>query len=136
MEDRLLDYIALGVLIFVVLTIIYGGMYIHDIPYQMAKKRNHPHKDAIHTACWVSLFLLHVIWPFLWIWASLYKPDVGWNLNNTPTPSDSNSDEQEVEKEEISSDEEIESDINLKDEIQLLEQRISILEDRLKKEEE
>jgi hypothetical protein len=35
------------------------------------QKRNHPHADAIHTAGWVSLFTLHVIWPFLWIWATL-----------------------------------------------------------------
>jgi hypothetical protein len=25
----------------------------------MAKKRNHPHADAIHTAGWMSLFTLH-----------------------------------------------------------------------------
>lgn len=80
MGDRTLDYIALGVLFFVLITIIYGVIYIHDIPYEMAKKRNHPHQDAIHTAGWVSLFLMHTIWPFLWIWATLYKPEVGWGL--------------------------------------------------------
>lgn len=47
MGERTLDYIALGVLIFVVLTLIYGVIYIHDIPYEIAKKRNHPHRDAI-----------------------------------------------------------------------------------------
>lgn len=78
MGDRTLDYIALGVLCFVILTIIYGIIYIHDIPYEIAKKRHHPHQDAIHTAGWVSLFLMHTIWPFLWIWASLYKPEKGW----------------------------------------------------------
>lgn len=77
MEDRVLDYISLGMLIFVAITIIYGVIYIHDIPYEMAKKKNHPHKDAIHTAGWVSLFLMHTIWPFLWIWAALYKPEDG-----------------------------------------------------------
>ena len=96
MEERLLDYVALGLLIFVVLTIIYGGMFIHDIPYQMAKKRNHPHKEAIHTACWVSLFLLHIIWPFLWIWASLYKPDVGWNMKSSKNKEDQEKLEAEI----------------------------------------
>ena len=62
-----LNYFALGVLIFVFLVIFYGIIAIHDIPYLIAKKRNHPHADAIHTAGWVSLFTLHVIWPFLWI---------------------------------------------------------------------
>ena len=80
MGERTLDYIALGVLFFVILTIIYGIIYIHDIPYEIAKKRKHPHQDAIHTAGWVSLFLMHTIWPFLWIWATLYKPERGWGL--------------------------------------------------------
>lgn len=85
MGDRTLDYVALAVLCFVVLTIIYGIIYIHDIPYEMAKKRNHPHQDAIHTAGWVSLFLMHTIWPFLWIWATIYKPGVGWGLSTPET---------------------------------------------------
>lgn len=67
-----LNYFALGVLIFVFLVIFYGIIAIHDIPYLIAKKRNHPHADAIHTAA-ASLFTLHVIWPFLWIWATLYQ---------------------------------------------------------------
>ncbi len=83
MGDRTLDYLALCVLIFVILTLIYGIIYIHDIPYEIAKKRKHPHQDAIHTAGWVSLFLMHTIWPFLWIWATLYKPERGWGIAGT-----------------------------------------------------
>lgn len=81
MDGRILDFVALGILVFVVITIIYGVIYIHDIPYEMAKKKNHPHSDAIHTAGWVSLFLMHAIWPFLWIWAALYKPENGDKFN-------------------------------------------------------
>lgn len=80
MEGRLLDYIALTILCLVVLTLVYGIIFIHDIPYNIAKKRNHPHQDAIHTAGWVSLFLMHTIWPFLWIWATMYKPGYGWGM--------------------------------------------------------
>lgn len=68
-----LDYFALGLLVFVALVIFYGIIVIHDIPYEIAKHRNHPHQDAIHVAGWVSLFTLHVLWPFLWIWATLYR---------------------------------------------------------------
>ncbi|HHI8417576.1 TPA: DUF3302 domain-containing protein, partial [Escherichia coli] len=25
---------------------------------------------------------LHVIWPFLWIWATLYRPERGWGMQN------------------------------------------------------
>lgn len=51
-----LNFFALGVLIFVFLVIFYGIIIIHDIPYLIAKKRNHPHSDAIHVAGW-SVFL-------------------------------------------------------------------------------
>ena len=70
----MLEYIALGLLLVMTTFIIYLVIYIHDIPYEIAKKRGHPHQDAIHIAGWVSLFLLHTIWPLLWIWAYLYKP--------------------------------------------------------------
>ena len=76
-----LDYIALGILVFVVLVMFYGIIVIHDIPYEIAKHRNQPHQDAIHVAGWVSLFTLHVLWPFLWIWATVYRPDRGWGFN-------------------------------------------------------
>ncbi len=85
MEGRVLDFVALGILITVVITILYAVIYIHDIPYEIAKKRNHPHLHAIHTAGWVSLFLMHALWPFLWIWATLYVPDKGWGLSSSET---------------------------------------------------
>lgn len=76
----MLEYIALGLLIFVAIVIFYGIIAIHDIPYLIAKSREHPQQDAIHVAGWVSLFTLHVIWPFLWIWATLYRKDRGWGI--------------------------------------------------------
>ncbi len=79
-DPRTLDFVALGVFVTVSIFLIYLVIYIHDIPYEIAKKREHPHQDAIHIAGWVSLFLLHVIWPFLWIWAYLYKPGKGWGM--------------------------------------------------------
>lgn len=76
----MLSYLALGLLFFVGIVLFYGIIVIHDIPYDIAKHRNHPHQDAIHVAGWVSLFTLHVLWPFLWIWATLYRPDRGWGF--------------------------------------------------------
>lgn len=75
-----LDYFALGLLVFVALVIFYGIIVIHDIPYEIAKERDHPHQDAIHHAGWVSLFTLHAIWPFLWIWATLWRKERGWGF--------------------------------------------------------
>lgn len=76
----MLDYVALFLLIFVVVVLFYGIIAIHDIPYEIAKHRNHPQQDAIHVAGWISLFTLHVLWPFLWIWATLYREDRGWGF--------------------------------------------------------
>jgi len=82
-EKRLmfLDYFALGLLVFVGVVLFYGIIAIHDIPYEIAKHRNHPQQDAIHVAGWISLFTLHVLWPFLWIWATLYREDRGWGFH-------------------------------------------------------
>lgn len=103
-----LDYFALFLLVFVSIVIFYGVIAIHDIPYEMAKHRNHPQQDAIHVAGWISLFTLHVIWPFLWIWATLYREDRGWGF--TPGPDD--------------------TEATLKEEIRVLEERLQALESR------
>lgn len=79
--DPFLNDFALGLLIFVVVALFYGIIAIHDIPARIAKARHHPHEDAIHAAGWVSLFMLHVLWPFLWIWAMSYKPERGWGFS-------------------------------------------------------
>lgn len=73
-----LSYFSLLLLFFVLLSLAYGMIAIHDIPYHLAKKRGHPHQDAIHAGGWVSLFTLHAIWPFLWIWATAYHPEHGY----------------------------------------------------------
>jgi len=76
-----MNIFSLLLVIFVFLVLFYGIIIIHDIPYEIAKRRKHPHQDAIHVAGWVSLFTLHVIWPFLWIWSMLYSPDQGWGMS-------------------------------------------------------
>ena len=80
MEDPFLNYFALGLLFFVIIVLVYGIIAIHDIPARIAHARHHPHADAIHAAGWISLFMLHVLWPFLWIWAMMYQPDRGWGF--------------------------------------------------------
>jgi hypothetical protein len=81
-SDPLLNYFALFLLLFVVIVLFYGIIAIHDIPHIIAKSRNHPHEDAIYAAGWVSLFTLHVLWPFLWIWAMAYRPERGWGFSH------------------------------------------------------
>jgi len=85
--DPFLNYFALGLLFFVVVVLFYGIIAIHDVPYLIAKSRNHPHQDAIHAAGWVSLFTLHALWPFLWIWAMAYRPERGWGFTSPTAPA-------------------------------------------------
>ena len=65
----MLEYLALGMILLSVTAIFYIFIFIHDLPHHVAKHRNHPHVDAIHAACWLSLFTLHAIWPLVFIWA-------------------------------------------------------------------
>ena len=90
----MLDYVALFLVFFVFIVIFYGIIVVHDIPYEIAVHRGHPHQDAIHVAGWISLFTLGAIWPFLWIWATLYKPGIGWGMLNKETGADSGSGDQ------------------------------------------
>lgn len=77
-----LDYIALALLIAMVLLVVYGIVAVYGIPYEIARRRQHPHQDAILAATWVSLFTLGLLWPFLWIWALLYQPGQGWGFGS------------------------------------------------------
>jgi hypothetical protein len=71
-----LSYVALAMLVIVIIVVVYGFIWIHDIPYRLAKKRNHPNLHAIHIACWLSLFTLHALWPFVFLWAITKKPQM------------------------------------------------------------
>jgi hypothetical protein len=68
-----LNYLALFMILVVLVIIYYTFIYIHELPYEAAKHRNHPHADAIYVACWISLFTLHAIWPLVFIWALCHK---------------------------------------------------------------
>jgi hypothetical protein len=68
-----LDYLALVILILGLTLVFYTFVYIHDLPHKIAKQREHPHEEAIHVACWLSLFTLHAIWPIVFLWAVSHK---------------------------------------------------------------
>ena len=68
-----LNYLALVMILVVLVMMFYTFIYIHELPYETAKHRNHPHQDAIFVACWLSLFTLHAIWPLVFIWALTHK---------------------------------------------------------------
>jgi hypothetical protein len=64
-----LNYLSLVILLAGLILVFYTFIYIHDLPYKIAKSRNHPQTEAIHVAGWLSLFTLHAIWPLVFIWS-------------------------------------------------------------------
>jgi cell shape-determining protein MreD len=65
----MLDYVALALLVAVVVILAAAVVALFDLPYRVAVQRNHPQRDAIHAACWLSLFTAGVLWPLAFIWA-------------------------------------------------------------------
>jgi len=104
----MLEYVIPVGMIIVFVIVFYGIIIVHDIPYEIAVHRNHPHQDAIHVAGWISLLFMGAIWPFLWIWATLYREDRGWGMiGGDARPGD---------------------DTSLQDRISILEERLERLE--------
>lgn len=68
-----LDYFALFLLLLSLTAVFYLFIYIHDLPHKIARQREHPHEEAIHVACWLSLFTLHAMWPIIFTWAVSHK---------------------------------------------------------------
>ena len=83
-----LDYLALVVLLMGITLLIYVFFAIHDIPARIAHKRNHPHEEAIHVGCWLSLFTLHAIWPFVFMWAVSYRPKIEVEVDDAGDATD------------------------------------------------
>lgn len=68
-----LNYLALFLLLLSLTAVFYLFIYIHDLPHKIAQSREHPHEEAIHVACWLSLFTLHAMWPLVFTWAVSHK---------------------------------------------------------------
>lgn len=78
-----LEYASLVILIIGLTLVFYTFVYIHDIPYAIAKKRNHPQVEAIHVACWLSLFTVHALWPLVFLWAVSKKGPIEVTVADT-----------------------------------------------------
>jgi hypothetical protein len=82
-----LEYLALTILILVLIMVFFLIIYLHDLPYMAAKRRNHPHLEVIHIACWLSMFTLHALWPLIYIWALLGERTVSVRVVNADDPN-------------------------------------------------
>ena len=125
----MLDYIALGILIFTAISLLFGAIAILNIPYKIAVDRNHPHQDAIHHAGWVSLFTLHAIWPLLWIWAAAYREDL------SPRFSQINEDTA-INDKAVTEENDFDAgllDADITDSVSLLGHKYEVLDDRIER---
>ena len=120
----MLEYVALGSLVFMAFSLLFGAVAIVDIPYNIAAERNHPHRDAIRRAGWVSLFTLHAIWPLLWIWASACAEDRGPRFSRMEDQTAIN-DKAEARVVTVHADEDI------TDSVTLLGHKYEVLDDRI-----
>ena len=125
----MLDYFALGILIFTAISLLFGAIAILDIPYKIAVNRNHPHQDAIYFGGWVSLFTLHAIWPLLWIWSAVYREQPG------PIFSQINEDTAINDKsvEAVDDVKDGQADEDITDSVTLLGHKFEVLDDRIER---
>ena len=79
--DKIADYMAIFVIVFVPMLLIYLFWMIHILPEKIAERRHHPQADAIKTLCLLSLAFGGLLWPIAWLWAYskpvLYKMAYG-----------------------------------------------------------
>jgi hypothetical protein len=75
--DGVANIISWVVLIVIPVAAIALFWFVHIWPDTVAKKRQHPQRDAIHALCVLSLFFGGLLWPFAYLWAytkpTMYK---------------------------------------------------------------
>lgn len=77
MIDGFANIISWVVLIVLPIGLIAAFWYVHILPDTIAKRREHPQRDAIHALCILSLFVGGLLWPIAYLWAytrpTMYK---------------------------------------------------------------
>jgi hypothetical protein len=70
----MLNLFAWIVLIILIASTVAVVIFLAMLPGTIAKNRNHPWKQAVTVAGWVTLFLGFVLWPIALIWAYVDIP--------------------------------------------------------------
>jgi len=95
--DGFANFISWVVLIVLPIGFIAGFWYVHILPDTIAKRREHPQRDAIHALCLLSLFVGGLLWPFAFLWAytrpTMYKLAYG---TDKYTPLDKEHEEEQT----------------------------------------
>lgn len=79
--DGFANIVSWVVLIVLPVGLIAAFWYVHILPDTIAKRREHPQRDAIHALCILSLFVGGLLWPIAYLWAytrpTMYKNAYG-----------------------------------------------------------
>lgn len=92
--DSVANVISWIVLVVMPVGLIAAFWYVHVLPDTIAKRRQHPQRDAIHALCILSLFFAGLLWPIAYLWAytrpTMYKLAYGSDqyqpIEETNTP--------------------------------------------------
>jgi uncharacterized membrane protein len=68
-----LDFIALGTIVFLIIGATAMIVLTGSLPGEIARRRNHPWATAVSVAGWIGL-LTAVFWPLALVWAFLPLP--------------------------------------------------------------
>ena len=80
----LLSFFALGIIVFVFLTLACGIVAIHDIPYNMPKRAITRIKMPSMQRGWVSLVYSACHLAIFVDMATVYRPDRGYGFSSSP----------------------------------------------------
>jgi hypothetical protein len=86
-ETMVLDYVALGVIFFMLILVTVVIVFIGSTPGKIAVKRGHPWPDAVNAASWIGL-ATGVLWPFAFVWAFLPLPARSKENSSDTSPPD------------------------------------------------
>jgi Na+/H+ antiporter NhaD/arsenite permease-like protein len=93
--DGFANLVSWVVIIVLPITLIALFWFVHIWPDTVAKRRQHPQRDAIHALCVLSLFFGGLLWPFAYLWAytrpTMYKLAYGTDQYSPVNEADSKS---------------------------------------------
>ena len=84
---KMLDYVALFVIFFLICSVAAVIVALGSLPGKIARKRDHPWADAVNVASWIGL-ATGVFWPIAFIWAYLPVPIPNGRATTGSTGSD------------------------------------------------